>query len=156
MVVGSSLLAEERRANPAKFVWRPLGIAILAFALGIGVATYQRYPADGSFGPALWIWGLYIGVFWVGHFWHFGNQDFGVLTLYRTRAGQNTWLDRRVDKLFTATLMFAIQPVLSVGFLTSTAFSEMLLTLVPLDVVTLRSPGTGAMSLAALLTLGML
>jgi hypothetical protein len=156
MVLGSDLLAEQRRENPAKYLWRPLGITVIAFALGIGVATSQRYPADGSFGLNLWIWGVYIGLFWVGHFWHFGNQDFGVLTLYRSRAGQDRWLDRRIDKLFTATLMFVIQPVLFVGFLASTAFSEMVLTLVPVHIATLRSVGTGAVSLAALLTVGYL
>lgn len=156
MVLGSDLLAEERRADRTKYLWRPLAIALVAFALGLGVATSQRYPADGSFGPQLWIWGLYIGLFWVGHFWHFGNQDFGVLTLYRARAGQNTWLDRRVDKLFTAALMFVIQPILFVGFLASTAFSEMVLTLLPIDVATLRSVGSVAAALAAVFTLAFL
>lgn len=156
MVMGSSLLADERRADRRKYLWNPLAIAVAAFALGIGVATGQRYPADGSFGPELWVWALYIGLFWVGHFWHFGNQDFGVLTLYRVRAGQDDWRDRRVDKLYTAAMMFVIQPVLFVGYLGSTAFSEMVLSLIPLDAVTLRDLGSAALGVAALATIGVL
>lgn len=156
MVVGSSLLAEERRARPVKYLGIPLFIAATAMALGFAVALGQRYPADGHFGPELWIWGLYLSLFWVGHFWHFGNQDFGVLTIYRTRAGQNRWIDRRVDKLYTVAMMFVIQPVVYVGLIGSTAFAEMLRTALPAAPSVLADAATAAVIAAALLTAGML
>ena len=90
MVLGSSLLADVRRSNPLKFVVIPLILACVGLGLGVYTGVAQRYPADGGFTWALWPWGLYLLLFWVGHFWHFGNQDFGVLTIYRARAGQDT------------------------------------------------------------------
>lgn len=156
MVLGSSLLAEERRADPWKYRWRPLALAALAMALGVAVATTQRFPEDGQLGVELWVWGLYIGLFWVGHFWHFGNQDFGVLTLYRARAGQDAPRDRRIDKAYTALLMFVVQPVLFVGLLGSTAFAEIVRNLVPIPPTTLRTLAGVALALAAAATVAML
>ena len=94
MVLFSPLWSAERRQNPRKYVYVPLAIATACVLLGLYVAAYQRFPADGRLTAALWGWALYVGVFWVGHFWHFGNQDFGVLSIYRTRAGQTGPLDR--------------------------------------------------------------
>jgi hypothetical protein len=132
MVLFSPLLAAERRSRPRKFVWIPLAIALGAFALGLFVAGWQRFPADGSFGLSLWGFGLYIALFWVLHFWHFGNQDFGVLSLYRGRAGQTRMLDRKVDKAYTVAMMFVIQPIVYLFAVKTTAFSELSHTLLPL------------------------
>ncbi len=106
MVLGSPLLAAERRRRRLEFIWIPLAITLGAFALGLYVAGWQRFPASGALGPGLWPFALYISLFWVLHFWHFGNQDFGVLSLYRGRAGQLRPLDRKVDKLYTVAMMF--------------------------------------------------
>lgn len=152
MVVGSSLLAEQRRAHPLKYVVIPVAIAAVSMALGFAVALAQRYPADGRFVPDLWVWGLYLGLFWIGHFWHFGNQDFGVLTIYRARAGQNRWIDRRVDKLYTAAMMFVIQPVAYIGLIDSTAFSELVRTVLPLPNWMLANAATAAVLAAIVLT----
>jgi hypothetical protein len=73
MVLFSPLLAAERRANRRRYVWLPALIAVASLALGLVVAGTQRYPADGRPGLELWAFWLYIGIFWVGHFWHFGN-----------------------------------------------------------------------------------
>jgi hypothetical protein len=154
MVVGSSLLADERRARPVRFVAIPAALAALGMGLGLFVAATQRYPADGRFDASLWAWGLYLGLFWVGHFWHFGNQDFGVLTLYRVRAGQDRWLDRRVDKLYTAAVMFAIQPLVYVSLVSSNAFSEMVLTLVPVPLPLARTAAGVAVAAAGVLAAG--
>jgi hypothetical protein len=56
------------------------------------------------------LWVLYLALFWVGHFWHFGNQDFGVLSIYRAKAGQTALRDRRIDKAYAVAMMFVIQP----------------------------------------------
>jgi hypothetical protein len=154
MVVGSSLFADERRARPVRYVAVPALLAAVGMSLGLWVAATQRYPSDGRFDASLWAWGLYLALFWVGHFWHFGNQDFGVLTLYRVRAGQDRWIDRRVDKLYTAAMMFAIQPLVYVSLVSSNAFSEMVLTLVPVSPATARTAAGVAVAIAGALALG--
>ena len=131
MVLFSPLLASERRRRRIEFTWLPLAIALGAFALGLFVAGWQRFPADGALGPGLWAFMLYISLFWVLHFWHFGNQDFGVLSLYRGRARQTRALDRKVDKLYTVTMMFVIQPIVYLCVVKTTAFSEITHTLLP-------------------------
>jgi hypothetical protein len=95
-------------------------------------------------------------LFWVGHFWHFGNQDFGVLTLYRAKAGQSRLLDRRVDKLYTMAMMFLIQPVVYVGLIDSTAFSELVRTALPFIPAIGSQSARVAVALAALLSVGCL
>ncbi|MDJ0851892.1 MAG: hypothetical protein QNK04_26230 [Myxococcota bacterium] len=152
MVLASPLLAEERRDHRWRFTWVPMLIAVGSLALGVGVAATQRFPADGHFGPGLWAFALYIGVFWVGHFWHFGNQDFGVLSLYRARAGQTRAIDRRVDKLYTVAMMYVIQPVVYLSVVTTTAFSELVWTLLPLTPEGMKAGALAAVVAAALLS----
>jgi len=153
MVLGSPLLAPERRARPRKYVLYPALIVAGCFALGLVVAYTQRFPEDGRLTAELWPWMLYIGVLWVGHFWHFGNQDFGVLTIYRQRAGQNGLWDRRVDKLYTVIMMFVIQPIVHVNFVTTTAFGEIVGTYLPFGRQTLQLLTSGALVAACVLFL---
>ena len=124
MVLWSPLLAEQRRLRRMKFTWIPLAIALFALALGLFVAGWQRFPADGAFGPSLWAFGLYIALFWVLHFWHFGNQDFGVLSLYRLKACQTGERDRRIDRAFASAMMFVIQPIVYLKALSTVPLSE--------------------------------
>lgn len=156
MVLFSPLLAEERRADRRRYVLVPLGIAAFSLALGLGVAATQRYPADGRVTADLWILALYVGIFWVGHFWHFGNQDFGVLTLYRARAGQDSAVDRRVDKLFTVVMMFVVQPLVYLSVVSSTAFAEMVQTVLPFSQEWLRRAAPVALVGAGLLSVGVM
>jgi hypothetical protein len=156
MVVGSSLFADERRARPVRFVAVPALLAAIGLGLGFLVAATQRYPEHGRFDASLWAWGLYLALFWIGHFWHFGNQDFGVLTLYRVRAGQNRPIDRRIDKLYTAAMMFAIQPLVYVSLVSSNAFSEMVLTLLPVSPATARTAAGFAVAIAGALAVGVI
>ena len=154
MVVGSSLLREERRANRLKFSVIPALLVGVGLALGLYTGMAQRYPADGRFTWSLWAWGLYLLLFWVGHFWHFGNQDFGVLTIYRAKAEQSRPLDRRIDKLYTVAMMFLIQPIVYVGLIDSTAFSELVRTVLPFIPAIGGESATAAVVAAALLTVG--
>ncbi len=152
MVLFSPLLGELRRQRPVKFVWIPLGITAIAFALGFGVAGWQRFPPDGALHAGLWVWALYIGLFWIGHFWHFGNQDFGVLSLYRVRAGQDRPFDRRVDKAYTVAMMFVIQPIVYLSIVRTTAFAEMAYTWLPIGSAGLETAAGIAVSAATLMT----
>lgn len=156
MVLFSPLLAEERRANRRRYLWLPSGIAASSLVLGVLVAATSRYPAHGAPGLGLWAFWLYIGSFSIGHFWHFGNQGFGVLSLYRIRAGQTRPIDRRVDKLYTVAMMYVIQPVVYLSLITTTAFSEMVATLLPLSPDTLAGAARLAVAAALLLSIGVI
>ncbi len=154
MVMGSSLLADVRRSNRVKFAVVPAALVSVGLGRGLYTGVAQRYPEDGGFAWSLWAWGLYLILFWAGHFWHFGNQDFGVLTIYRAKAGQGRPVDRRVDKLYTVAMMFLIQPVVYVGLIDSTAFSELVRTVLPFIPSIGSEAATIAVAVAALLTLG--
>ena len=156
MVLWSPLLAAERRRRRVEFTWIPLAIALGSFALGVYVAGWQRFPADGALGPGLWAFVLYISLFWVLHFWHFGNQDFGVLSLYRGRAGQARPLDRKVDKLYTVAMMFVIQPIVYLCVVKTTAFSEIAHTLLPFAGSALERLAPVALGVAVVASLGVL
>jgi len=156
LVFFSSLLAEERALHPWVYRVVPGIIVAVSFAMGLYISGYQRYAAGQGFTADLWAWGLYLALFWVGHFWHFGQQDFGVLSIYRVRANQNTATDRRVDRLYTAAMMFTIQPVVYLSLITTTAFSEMVHTAVPISPETGRAIAGGAVALGAVLFVGVL
>jgi hypothetical protein len=155
MVLFSPLLRRERRENPRRYVVLPVLIAAGSLALGLYVAHAQRYPADGRPALALWPFFLYIGLFWVGHFWHFGRQDFGVLTLYRARAGQGRPIDRRADQLYAAAMMYGIQPVVYLSLVTTTAFSEVVHAVVPISRAAFAAAASAAVGAAALLSLAL-
>ena len=154
LVLFSPLLASERQRRRVKFIWIPLGITLGSFALGLYVAGWQRFPASGEFGSGLWAFGLYISLFWVLHFWHFGNQDFGVLSLYRSRAGQTRQLDRKVDKLYTVVMMFMIQPILYLCVVKTTAFAEIARTVLPVPIGFLEKIAPTALAMAAIASVG--
>ena len=154
LVFFSSLLSEERRRHPWVYYGVPGLIVTVSFALGLYTSGHQRYTAGRGFTADLWPWGLYLALFWVGHFWHFGQQDFGVLSIYRTRAGQSASIDRRVDRFFTAMMMFLVQPVVYLCLVTSTAFTEMFHTTIPVSAELGRSLAGGAVAVGALLSVG--
>ena len=154
MVLFSPLLASERRRRRIEFTWLPLAIVLGSLALGLFVAGWQRFPADGALGPGLWAFMLYISLFWVLHFWHFGNQDFGVLSLYRGRARQTRPLDRKVDKLYTVAMMFVIQPIVYLCVVKTTAFSEIAHTLLPFAGSVLERVAPVGLGVAVVASLG--
>ena len=154
LILFSSLLREERRRHFWRYYGVPGLIVTVSFALGLYTSGYQRYTAGRGFTADLWPWGLYLALFWVGHFWHFGQQDFGVLSIYRIRADQSASIDRRVDRLFTAAMMFLVQPVVYLCLVTSTAFSEILHTAIPVSAALGRSLAGGAVAVGALLSVG--
>jgi hypothetical protein len=124
MVLGSPLFRAERRRDLRKYVLIPLGVVGGSLLLGILVAETHALPSRFPLDSGLWLWGVYLGLFWVGHFWHFGNQDFGVLSLYRLKAGQTGARDRRIDRVFATAMMFVIQPIVYLKALTSSPLAE--------------------------------
>lgn len=124
LVVGSPMFASLRRENPDRYVRIPLAIFLFSLCLGIMIAKTVNISDTGEvdLGSALYYL-PYIGLFWIGHFWHFGRQDFGVLSLYRTRALQFTDLDRQLDNRFAQVMMYVIQPIVYFATFTRMPFT---------------------------------
>lgn len=156
MVLGSPLFKEQRGSNPLRYRVYPLLIVGLSMSLGIGMVLSHRYPTGGPFGLEVWPWGLYLILFWVGHFWHFGNQDFGVLSIYRAKAGQTRPIDRRVDKLYAVTMMFVIQPIVYLAVIPKSPFSDIVYNFFPVEREVLVAASSVCVAAACLLTAGVM
>ena len=154
MVLGSPLLREERRRNPMRYRVYPLLILGLSLGLGIGMGVSGGYPTGGPLSPDVWPWFVFLSLFWVGHFWHFGGQDFGVLSIYRTKANQTSLFDRRVDKAYAVAMMFVIQPVVYLAFVPKSPFSEAVYAFLPIQREFLVSASTVGVVAAVLFTAG--
>jgi hypothetical protein len=151
MVLGSPLFREQRRSELRKFVWVPLGVFGGSIALGVLVAETHALPARFPLDSGLGLWGVYLGLFWVGHFWHFGNQDFGVLSLYRLKAGQTGARDRRIDRAFATAMMFVIQPIVYLKALTTSPLAEAFYSWAPLSRASVFATARVALAAAVLL-----
>ena len=110
VVIASPVLREARARNRIKFTLIPLAVVAGSLALGYAIGATAAFPRQFPLTSAESLWVLYLALFWVGHFWHFGNQDFGVLSIYRAKAGQTSLRDRRIDKAYAVAMMFVIQP----------------------------------------------
>jgi len=109
IVLFSKFFKEERKTRATRYVWWPLALAGVGLALGLAVA----------YGGLLWIY-PYLLIYWAGHFWHFGRQDFGVLSVYRQRAGQTERAARDMDERYVQVMMYVIQPILFIKWLGDT------------------------------------
>jgi len=132
VVIASPLLRDARRRNRAKFTLVPIAIVIGSLALGYAMAASGGLPSGLPLTRAQALWALYLALFWIGHFWHFGNQDFGVLSIYRAKAGQSAQRERRVDKGYAVAMMFVIQPCVYFKSLASSPLSEAFYSFVPI------------------------
>jgi hypothetical protein len=132
-VIASPLLRDARRRNPRKFVAMPIAIAAGSIALGYAVGATNALPHQSPLTGEQALWALYLGLFWVGHFWHFGNQDFGVLSIYRAKARQTTPRERKVDKAYAVAMMFVIQPCVYFKAVTRSPLSEAFFSFVPIS-----------------------
>ena len=133
LVLGSPLLRDARRKDRTKFLLVPLAIVIASFALGLAIGELRLFPTQFPLGSQHAVWALYLALFWVGHFWHFGNQDFGVLSLYRLKAGQHGARDRQIDKSYAVAMMFVIQPLIYLKAVGSSPLSEAFFSYAPVS-----------------------
>jgi hypothetical protein len=133
MVIGSALLREQRRQNRVKFTYVPLALVSGSLLLGLLVSGAGAFPTASELTSRQWLWGVYLAIFWIGHFWHFGNQDFGVLSIYRVKAGQVSSRERRVDKGYAVAMMFVIQPFVYLKALTRSPLSEAFFSYAPVS-----------------------
>jgi hypothetical protein len=131
VVIASPVLREARRRNRAKFTLVPVAVVAGSLALGWAIGASGGLPHQLPLTSAQSLWVLYLALFWVGHFWHFGNQDFGVLSIYRAKAGQTTLRDRKIDKAYAVAMMFVIQPCVYFKAVTRSPLSEAVKSFVP-------------------------
>ncbi len=97
--------------------FRYLGLPLLlllgpiAFVLTdavLGWASYTHFPVLNSVK-------IFAIIFLVWNYWHFASHNFGVLSLYRVRVSQFTFLDRQVDRYFTSVTMLILVPLIWYG-----------------------------------------
>ncbi len=148
MVLGSSRMREARAANRYRYLFIPIAIAAIAMTIGVYAGWSLRFPSSHPYGLEAWPWVVYLALFWVGHFWHFGKQDFGVLSLYRTRAGQLDQKTRQIDQAYMMAMMFVIQPVVYMSIVTTSPVAEAFYSYVPVSLESVRVCATGAVGLA--------
>ncbi|MEQ1875125.1 MAG: hypothetical protein ABL958_00670 [Bdellovibrionia bacterium] len=112
IVTASPMFAGLRKAQRDKFLLVPILLFLFSLILGVVVAKYAMISDEGLLTWRSAPYYLYIALFMFGHFWHFGRQDFGVLSIYRNRAGQNSARDRILDERYTQIMMYVIQPIM--------------------------------------------
>jgi hypothetical protein len=154
MVLGSPLLRDQRHRNLIRYRVIPLLIVGICLVLGVGMGVSGAYPTGGPLDPSVWPWVLYLSLFWVGHFWHFGKQDFGVLSIYRLKAEQTRLLDRRVDYAYAVAMMFVIQPIVYFAFVPRSPFSEAFYSFMPIQHELLVMASTVCVVAASVFTVG--
>lgn len=154
MVLWSPLLAEDRPKRPLRYRILPLLITLSSMALGFGLAYWPPRFTPGSAVSPIWV--LYLALFWVGHFWHFGNQDFGVLSIYRARAGQHGPWDRRADRIGTILLMWILHPIIYLQVLVRSPLRQTVAQLVPGLMPLLEWTAPVALALAAITSLALI
>jgi hypothetical protein len=132
VVIASRVLREARRRNRVKFTLVPLAVALGSLALGYAIGVSGGFPREFPLTSAQSLWVLYLALFWIGHFWHFGNQDFGVLSIYRAKAGQTALRDRKIDKAYAVAMMFVIQPCVYFSAVTRSPLAEAVRSFAPI------------------------
>ena len=154
VVIASPVLRDARCRNRAKFTLAPIAVVAGSVALGIAVGATGGFPRSLPLTGAQSLWVLYLGLFWVGHFWHFGNQDFGVLSIYRAKAGQTALRERKIDKAYAVAMMFAIQPCVYLKSVSHSPLSEAVFSFVPISRDAVEISAAWAAAAAVGLTVG--
>jgi hypothetical protein len=132
VVLASPVLGEARRRNRVKFTVVPIAIVLGSLVLGYAMGASGALPTLAPLTRAQALWMFYLALYWIGHFWHFGNQDFGVLSIYRAKAGQTALRERKIDKAYAIAMMFVIQPCVYFKALASSPLSEALFSIAPI------------------------
>jgi hypothetical protein len=135
LVTASPLFKELRQKDSVRFLKIPILIFLVSLVLGILVAKIAQIPEDASLNKLSAVFYFYIGLYMLGHFWHFGRQDFGVLSLYRARAGQFSNTERKRDLLYSQIMMYLIQPILYIKAFPKFPISQMFSWFISLEFV---------------------
>jgi len=114
-VLATPILRDEVRAQPRRYVYVPLLILAGCIALSLLFVFHESLPMPSAHAQLWAFFALaYVMVLWER--WHFCAQEFGVLSIYRMRAGQFAPEDKRFDRLYTVALMLGVNMVLFVCF----------------------------------------
>jgi hypothetical protein len=109
-VLGTPILRDDIRQNPGRYLYIPLAIVVGCLVLAQCFVFHSVF----SFMPAGQLWAFfvlaYVSILWER--WHFCAQEFGVLSIYRARAGQSAPEDKRFDRAYTVVLMMGVNMVL--------------------------------------------
>ncbi|MEZ4316655.1 MAG: hypothetical protein R3F61_04105 [Myxococcota bacterium] len=155
-VMFSPVFAEARKERPMRF----LGIPALIFAVSMGLGLYvgigPKMEDGAGFGLANWGFALYLAAFFLGHFWHFAQQDFGVLSLYRTRKAQFRPIDRTVDLVYSRFTTLVVQPIVYLFALYELPWSELIVSGLPISHDTARTAATIAVFASMAASVGIL
>ncbi|MCB9678299.1 MAG: hypothetical protein H6737_24570 [Alphaproteobacteria bacterium] len=154
-VVFSPIFAEARRERPGRFLGVPAAIFAASMALGIYVGIGPTMSSS-RFTLENWGFALLLLAFFLGHFWHFAQQDFGVLSLYRARMAQFTENDRRADLYYTRLMTLVVQPIVYLYALYELPWSQLILSAAPISRETAHTAALGAIAVAIAASLGIL
>ena len=111
-VLGTSILKDEIRANPRKYLYIPLGIVIGCVLLAQGFVFHSVFSFMQTTHGQFWAFFLlaYVMILWER--WHFCAQEYGVLSIYRAQANQFSPADKKFDRLYTVVLMLIVNMIL--------------------------------------------
>jgi hypothetical protein len=111
-VLGTSILKEDREKHPIRYHYVPAGIVVGCILLSCAFTFHSAFDFMPSVHAQLWGFFLLAYVMMIWELWHFCAQEFGVLSIYRIRAGQRASEDKRFDRRFTIILMMGTNVVL--------------------------------------------
>ena len=114
-VLATPILRDELRKDRRRYLHVPLLILLGCVALSLLFVFHQSMPMPSAHAQLWAFFALaYVMVLWER--WHFCAQEFGVLSLYRMRAGQFAPEDKRFDRIYTVVLMLGVNMVLFLCF----------------------------------------
>lgn len=129
-----------------------IGIVLL---ISLGMVFVTQLPNFNS--PKLkdsWFY-IYFILFWMGHFWHFGKQNFGILTIFRTKAGQFDVIDKKLDKIYCALMLYLIQPYIYITVLKTHDLTRVISQILPTNLIFGEGVSLFFVFLTIFLTIGM-
>ena len=111
-VLGTPILKDDIARDPKRYLYVPLAIVAGCVLVAQGFAFHSAFSFMPSLHGQLWAFFAlaYVMVLWER--WHFCAQEFGVLSIYRMRAGQRTAADKKFDRFYTVVLMLGVNMVL--------------------------------------------
>jgi hypothetical protein len=112
-------------ARPVKYIWLPVGILVGSSLIGYVAGTFWPEP---RFDPitakiavsSMWnpLWAM-AAAYFAWNIYHFGKQNFGVMSIYRAKAGGFPSAQRRIDLIYccaSATAVLALPLAQKLGY----------------------------------------
>ncbi len=155
-VIFSPLFREARAKRPVEIYVIPALIVVGCMALGAHVATGPSFEEGQMFGWAHAGYAVFLLLFVLGHFWHFAQQDFGVLSLYRQRMGQFRPIDRKADLYYSRAMTLVIQPILFIAVMDYSPWTQFMVSWLPVSSATIQTLATVAVIASLILSAGIL